>query len=160
MDAFRVCITYLNLDFLNVDAADEMSQLRHLLNGDYHLLSYANSYWVNHLRECLRLRPDSTTMIGIVELLSQFLRARKANITESMTSGSLSLCMYTLSNVSEVTGQGTSPTSKMKQEIGPLALLETVEGMDRDHLAIIFAVVSHNSKLDTKYKENISVQGT
>jgi len=62
-------------------------------------------------------------------------------------------------NVGGATGQGILPASKMKQEMGPLALLETVEGMGTDHLSILFAVVSYNSKLDTKYKEGISVQG-
>ena len=84
----------LELEFLGTDAADEMSQLQHLLNGDYCLLSYSTSSWMHHLRECLQLRPDSTAMRGIVELLSGFLWARKANIMTSMAPGSPPLSMY------------------------------------------------------------------
>lgn len=43
--------------------------------------------------------------------------------------------------------------------MGSLALLETAEGMDKELLAILCAIVSYNSKLETKYQELILVAG-
>ena len=62
-------------------------------------------------------------------------------------------------NVSESAGQDTVPANKMKQEMGSLVLLEKAEGMDKELLAILFAVVSHQITLHTKYVQNISVKG-
>ena len=88
LNAFQVCITYLNLDFLNIVAADKESQLQHLFNGYYQLLSYCSSYWIYHLRKCLQLKPDSTTMMEIIAFLSNFLRTRSTTgIMTSMPPG-------------------------------------------------------------------------
>lgn len=66
------CMTYLKFDYFDPDAPDEMID-RSILEGHYIFLSYAESFWLDHIKQGLRQISGSPSLDDLCSTIENYL---------------------------------------------------------------------------------------